>query len=277
MHRFYKKEYPQVDDLVMVRIEKMEDSLAYGVLLEYADLEAMVNYKEVSSRKIRSIKDHLKVGQTYVMQILKIDHINNTSESRRTYIDLTKKHVREDEINEHKEYFHKSELVDRILKQLVFTSEYSLEQLYREVVWPLYEEFDHCYDAFQQYRDGGLQDLFPDCAISHPKLFEHLTASIQKYILIPKYSVYTELEITSYCNGVNCIKEALNAAQQLGSVDEPIEAKCIAPPLYSLCIKTLHPEAGIEKLNQAIAKTKTILDANKANMEIKRDPVVKQD
>eukprot|EP00755_Sulcionema_specki_P016723 Sspe_Gene.1046::Locus_353_Transcript_1_1_Confidence_1.000_Length_1206::g.1046::m.1046/K03237/EIF2S1; translation initiation factor 2 subunit 1 len=84
--RFYEKKYPDLDDLVMVKIRTISPSAAYVHLLEYNNVEGMISMSEVSRRRIRSIGKHLKVGGTEVVQVIRVD-------KEKGYIDLSKKKV----------------------------------------------------------------------------------------------------------------------------------------------------------------------------------------
>ena len=71
--RMYEQEYPDQDDLVVVRVYKVEEFGAYVTLLEYNNKEAMILSSEVSRKRIRSIHKHLRIGKQDVMQVLRVD------------------------------------------------------------------------------------------------------------------------------------------------------------------------------------------------------------
>ena len=52
-HRFFAKNFPEVDDLVTVEVKKVEDLGAYVTLLEFGEIEGMVPLSELSRRRIR--------------------------------------------------------------------------------------------------------------------------------------------------------------------------------------------------------------------------------
>jgi hypothetical protein len=71
--RMYAQELPNQDDLVVVRVNKVEDFGAYVTLLEYNNTEGMILSSEVSRKRIRSIHKHLRIGKQDVMQVLRVD------------------------------------------------------------------------------------------------------------------------------------------------------------------------------------------------------------
>lgn len=71
--RFYKNEYPAVDDVVMVNVRSIGEMGAYVNLLEYENMEGMVLLSELSRRRIRSINKLIKVGKNEVVLIIRVD------------------------------------------------------------------------------------------------------------------------------------------------------------------------------------------------------------
>ena len=51
--RFYEQEYPEVDDVVMVKVSSIADMGAYVHLLEYNNIESMILLSELSRGSIR--------------------------------------------------------------------------------------------------------------------------------------------------------------------------------------------------------------------------------
>ena len=72
-YRMYSQELPNKDDLVVVRINKVEDFGAFVSLLEYNNKEGMILSSEVSRKRIRSIHKHLRIAKQDVMQVLRVD------------------------------------------------------------------------------------------------------------------------------------------------------------------------------------------------------------
>lgn len=69
----YRKELPNQDELVIVKVKSIEDFGAFVSLLEYNHIEGMIMSSEVSRKRIRSIHKHLRIGKQDVMQVLRVD------------------------------------------------------------------------------------------------------------------------------------------------------------------------------------------------------------
>jgi translation initiation factor 2 subunit 1 len=53
--RFYEKEYPDLEECVIVNVKMITEMGAYVQLLEYNNIEGMILLSELSRRRIRSI------------------------------------------------------------------------------------------------------------------------------------------------------------------------------------------------------------------------------
>ena len=72
--RMYESKLPDIDDLVMGRVVKMDSDIYATVALpEYNNIEGIIMYSEVTKVRIRSMKNHLQLGKLDVMQVLKVD------------------------------------------------------------------------------------------------------------------------------------------------------------------------------------------------------------
>lgn len=71
--RFYKKKYPEVEDVVMVNVRSIAEMGAYVHLLEYNNIEGMILLSELSRRRIRSINKLIRVGKTEPVVVIRVD------------------------------------------------------------------------------------------------------------------------------------------------------------------------------------------------------------
>jgi translation initiation factor 2 subunit 1 len=69
----YENKYPEMDELVMVRVRQIAEMGAYVNLLEYNNIEGMVLLSELSRRRIRSVQKLVRVGRDEVVVVLRVD------------------------------------------------------------------------------------------------------------------------------------------------------------------------------------------------------------
>src|SRR5436189_5402770 len=65
--------FPEVGDLVVATVTRVEDYGAYVKLDEYAGIEGLVHISETSTTWVRNIRDHARAGQKLVLKALRVD------------------------------------------------------------------------------------------------------------------------------------------------------------------------------------------------------------
>jgi hypothetical protein len=71
--RFYEKEFPDVEECVVVNVRSIAEMGAYVHLLEYNNTEGMILLSELSRRRIRSINKLIRVGKNEVVMVIRVD------------------------------------------------------------------------------------------------------------------------------------------------------------------------------------------------------------
>jgi translation initiation factor 2 subunit 1 len=71
--RFYKEKYPEIDDVVMVNVRRIQEMGAYVGLLEYDDIEGMILLSELSRRRIRSVNKLIRIDKTEPVIVIRVD------------------------------------------------------------------------------------------------------------------------------------------------------------------------------------------------------------
>lgn len=70
--RFYENVFPAQDEYVMVQVERITESGAYVRLLEYG-LEGLIQFNEISRRKVKTVTNIIRVGKTEICIVLSVD------------------------------------------------------------------------------------------------------------------------------------------------------------------------------------------------------------
>lgn len=260
----YEKKYPDVDELVVVNVKSIAEMGAYVSLLEYNNIEGMILLSELSRRRIRSISKLIRVGRQEVVVVLRVD-------KEKGYIDLSKRRVSPEEVVKCEEKYNKSKAVHSIMRHISETMQRSVEDLYLQFGWPLYNRFGHAYDAFK------LAITDPDTVFQGLNVDEELRSCIIKNIqrrLAPQpVKVRADLEVTCFhYDGIDVIKHALKAGEALSSTDSSISVKLVAPPLYVMVGTFLDKDLGVSTLTKAIEVIKEELTNKKGDVVIKAAP-----
>lgn len=130
--RYYENELPNVDDLVVAKVERLTEFAAVVSLEEYDGIEASILFSELQAQRTRSKPSNLiRPGTLEVLQVLRV-------EPEKKYIDLTRKNLDKEAAKKKMEQFNKSKWVHNMLNKIAI--EMHVEDmllLYRNIVWPI--------------------------------------------------------------------------------------------------------------------------------------------
>ena len=83
---FYKKKIPNVDEIIIGKIDKITELGIDVSLVEYDNIKGYISYSEVSRKKKFNINKILTVGKDVHLIVINVDTVKG-------YIDLSKKRV----------------------------------------------------------------------------------------------------------------------------------------------------------------------------------------
>lgn len=249
--RFYENKYPEVDEVVMVNVQQIAEMGAYVKLLEYDDIEGMVLLSELSRRRIRSIQKLIRVGRNEVAVVLRVD-------KEKGYIDLSKRRVSAEDIVQCEERYNKSKAVHSILRRCAEKFNVPLEELYQAIVWPLAKEYGHAFDAFRISITNP--SVFNSITPPSAEILEDLKANIARRLSPQAIKCRADIDVSCFSyEGIDAIKKALTAAEELSDENNQIKVKLVAAPRYVVTSQSLEKNKGIEILNTAIEKVNEII------------------
>mmetsp|Transcript_16244 Transcript_16244/g.27797 ORF Transcript_16244/g.27797 Transcript_16244/m.27797 type:complete len:312 (-) Transcript_16244:55-990(-) len=263
--RMYANQYPAIDEIVVVRVEKIAEMGAYVSLLEYNNIEGMILLSELSRRRIRSINKLIRVGRIEYVVVLRVD-------TDKGYIDLSKRRVAPEDIGKAENKYNKSKAVHSLLKHVASQRGERLDYLYNTVAWPLAAEFGHAYEAFK-IAIVDPERVFakvPDCPA---ELKDALLTDIRQRLTPQPVRVRADIECTCFSyEGVDGIRAALMAGMAVQTEHIEIKIKLLAPPLYVMWCSALDKDAGVELLEKSVAEVERVLKEQKGTLVVKIAP-----
>jgi len=269
--RMYEQELPNQDDLVVVRVNKVEEFGAYVTLLEYNNIEAMILSSEVSRKRIRSIHKHLRIGKQDVMQVLRVD-------KEKGYIDLSKKYVTEDDITAATDRFTKSKTVHSIMKHTAVTCNIPVIDLLQKVAWPLYDKYEDDEDETGHALDGLNKILLDESLVDEyelePNVKECLLKEIKHRLAEQPFKIQAQIDVTCFTTeGITAIKEALTVGKgHAEEKNQKLEVNLLSTPTYRLITQCTDKQYGIDLINGAMGVIKAAIQERKGNFAIKEEP-----
>jgi translation initiation factor 2 subunit 1 len=99
------------------------------------------------------------------------------------YIDLSKRRVDPDGIKACEDRYNKAKAVHRALRQVADKKGLVLKQLYKEVGWPLYKKYGHCYDAFRLVLTDQVQEKKGEYPAAELSLYRFLQDYVRCMVL----------------------------------------------------------------------------------------------
>jgi translation initiation factor 2 alpha subunit (eIF-2alpha) len=269
---YYPRDCPEVGEMVVGKISEINTDLgsARVDLLEYDGVSGMLSFSELSRRRIRSIRDHLRLNQQDIFEVI-------ASNPHSREVDLSKKNVTPQETEAALERFSQVKRVDNILRHLAMTQKVPLPDLYHQIVWPLYESSSP-YEAFVRVAQG--QNCLEELNIPST-LQEALIVAIKtKFPLVPQeirahIALKSSAKWPNPCHlDIDQIKECLEAGRQCGKPEEPMTIRLVSSPEYQLSLTTILVEAGKKTLNQAIAAISARVEAYGGEFSLIKAPFV---
>jgi len=71
--RFYENKYPEIDEYVVVKVQNIEEMGAYVSLLEYDNIEGMIQFTELTRRRVKAISKLIRVDKQEICVVLRVD------------------------------------------------------------------------------------------------------------------------------------------------------------------------------------------------------------
>jgi len=221
--------WPDQGELVVGKVDEITDFGVFVDLEEYEDKRGLAHISEVASGWIKNVRDHVREGQTVVAKVLDVDEGSQQ-------IDLSIKDVNEHQRKEKIQEWKNEQKADKWMS-IAFGEEVSDER-YGSIADALLVEFESLYDAFESAAIHGTEAL--DEVDLDEDDVETIVETARENVSVPYVNVtgYVDLECPSG-DGVDHIKEALQAAEGNGDVSDEIELSVsyVGSPEYRIQVK----------------------------------------
>ena len=242
-----KPEWPEYGDLIIATIESVMDYGAYANLDEYKK-KGFLHISEISSARIRNVRDYVREGQKMVLKVLRVD-------IEKGHIDLSLRRVTKRERIEKIKSWKKERKADALLNAIAEKAGIPVHEVYQKVGVPLEEKFGILYEGFEKVVKDGIEML---TKLGIPEdLAQIITQVAEERIKIKMVKVRGVLEIRCVKpNGVKCIQESFAASKKAQKArDAKIEFYVIAAPKYCLEVSAdnwKRAEELLDKVSESI-------------------------
>src|SRR6056297_2019776 len=236
--------WPEPSELVVGKVDEIEDFGVFVDLEEYEGKRGLCHISEVASGWIKNVRDHVNTGQTVVAKVLDVD------ESAQQ-IDLSIK--------------------DDNWMELAF-GEGIDDETYGDIANALLSEFGSLYDGFEAAAIHGESAL--DDTDLEDEENEAIVETARSNVSVPYVNVtgYVDLECPD-SDGVDVIKEALQAAEGNGEVPEEIqlEVTYVGSPEYRIQVQAPDYKTAESELEASADRARSVVEAEGGTAQFHRD------
>ena len=244
--------WPEPGELVVGRIDEIEDFGVFVDLLEYEDKRGLCHISEVASGWIKNVRDHVNTGQTVVAKVLDVD------ESAQQ-IDLSIKDVNDHQRSEKIQDWKNEQKADKWMT-LAFGEDVPDEE-FMGIANELIAEYGSLYDGFEQAAIHGM-DAVEAVDLSESEL-EAIVETARENVSVPyvKVTGYVDLRCPEP-EGVDVIKQAMKAAQGNGEVPEEVdlEVTYVGSPEYRIQVQAPDYKTAEDALEESADRAATVVE-----------------
>jgi len=255
--------WPEEGELVVGRIDEIEDFGVFVDLLEYDDKRGLCHISEVASGWIKNVRDHVNTDQRVVAKVLDVD------ESAQQ-IDLSLKdvndHQRKDKIQEWKN----ERKADNWMEQS-FGEDIS-DDKYAAVGNELLATFGSMYEGFEQAAIHGSEAL-ADTDLSDDEI-DAIVDTARENVSVPYVEVSGYVDLQAFDgDGVDAIKQALQAAEGNGEVPEEVELEVtyVGSPEYRIKVQAPDYKTAESQLEASAERAATEIESHGGTAQYHRE------
>ncbi len=244
--------FPEVGDLVVATVKRVEDYGAYVKLDEFAGIEGLVHISEMATTWVRNIRDHAREGQKLVLKVLRVN-------PQRNQIDLSLRRVTGREKSEKMLEWKKERKAEAILKsaaEKMNKPEEDAETIKNTIL----DKFGGLYDPLEEAMDEGPEALVKAGLTEE---WAQAIAEVSKTkIRLERSKVRGTVAVTCHKpGGLEIIRQTLLGAKKIRRPrGSEIKIYTIGAPKYRIEVEAGSFEAAEKTLNLV---TEEILDSIK--------------
>jgi len=243
--------WPEPGELVVGRVDEIEDFGVFVDLLEYEDKRGLCHISEVASGWIKNVRDHVNVDQRVVAKVLDVDESVEQ-------IDLSLKDVNDHQRKEKIQEWKNEQKADNWM-ELAFGEDVSDEK-YAGIANALLAEFGTLYDGFEQAAIHG-EEALADVDLDDEEI-EAVVETARENVSVPYVTVmgYVDLECPSG-EGVDAVREALQAAEGDGDVPEEVELDVtyVGAPEYRIEVRAPDYKTAEAELEESAGRASAVI------------------
>jgi len=244
MAELVRPDSPEIGELVIGVVNRIERYGVYVDLVEYPGWEGFVHISEISLKWVRNIRDYLRERQREVFKVLRM---NKDAKQADVSLRRVSKKERTQKLLEWK----RTQRVMRVLHLLAERSGRSSEEINSMLVEPAAKRNLALYDVFLEILDSG---KLPAWMKLDEELSRLLLELIRKEIKLKKIALKATLKLSiATGNGVEVIRKAIREGLKAAGKGEKVSITAIGSPRYLIRVEA-DEESRARELLEKVAE-----------------------
>jgi translation initiation factor 2 subunit 1 len=258
---WFPNEFPAKEEIVTVRLTRVDDMGIWVELLEYACKEGMIPLGQYTTRRTRRVPKNVKVGKIDVAVVSQVDEDKDN-------MDLTRQGLKEQDITAANKRFSDTRSFMSAIAHVSEEAGVPFPELVRAIGYPFGSRFpnafiglQHCYESPEIIDGLDVADGVKEKLRAHVnKIFHPQEVRVQAQF---------EAEVLNPA-GVDALRDALVAGYE--GAPEQLEIHVVAPPLYSASLTSSGPGTGIDVINAVLERIERKIAQVKGRFAVKEAP-----
>jgi translation initiation factor 2 subunit 1 len=247
--KFYNRALPPEEAIVVVRVDSIVEYGVLVTLLEY-DVEGLIIASQISRKRIRSIKEVVRVGQETAASVSRIDATSGT-------VDLSIRLCTPEEITGALIAYGKHRTIYNLMSALSTATGVPVERHLETFVWPSLEREEDVYERFVSLNTPGAD---VEAVLGDTPYKETLLQLVAKRLPSPSFTASRIEKLT--CLDSLRAPELLTKALRAGcSLDADVSVWVVAPPEYKFVATAPSLAIAEAKVARAVGVTHEALCA----------------
>jgi translation initiation factor 2 subunit 1 len=254
---YYRNEYPDINDTVIVRIESFSEHGIYCRLIEYGDKEGLLLYSELDKKVYKDRHNYFNFKNKYPMTVINIDY-------EKGLIDLSHKKMKSDDIDLHLKNFHSASQIYRLTEEFSELTGIGLEELLPLTMWEIMKK-DDLHSSHKKLKSilqkpdnfvNNAKKIFPSQSGDY---LDSLSSRISSTTVI----IHQNFDLIVYSNdAINEIKKLLN----FPGMDSNVKIEYINSPTYRFIVECKFDDERNELIDNYVESHKqNIKDKNNSH------------
>jgi translation initiation factor 2 subunit 1 len=249
------QDLPEEGELVYATVTEITPYGVYVTLDEYGGLKGFLHISEISTGWVRNISRYVQENQKLVLKVIRVNKV-------RREVDLSLRQVTDEERRAKMLQIKRAEkarnVFNTVKKRLNLTEEEAVK--YEDAIL---EEYDDLYEALEELVAKGVKAFE---GLNLPAEYVATLEQVAKEkITLPTVNIKGVIEARSLSpNGIDIIKEALDAAEKVKSGGAEVKITYLAASKYMITVTAENYKVAERALDAALNKAKSILQKNNA-------------